>query len=705
LKNHHQNVYLEFKNKRINVRTNVLSANRKNTNKLNLGISKRIKKVEMKLKNTKCLVTVETQPSPGNIELKEDMVAEDEGDITNSDETFSKSTQDGQDPDSNETLRGHHVILDNCGNKEVEYSSLIMDPDQELGRKNIASNIVELVTNAKKDEANYSSKLFTQVFNRRGEKRSKCIICKKMFYNIGEGASFMLKHLKTKHAEVFNHDSIIKNEVGVVADVNDIYIHDNVAPFVPGEESIVVKEEGSDSKSKRMTDRKLSRCLLFNRKQVQGIKKPSLVWNFYTKMTEDTVQCKVCSKIYIARKGTTTSLMKHLRTSHLDYCIDWEKDHIALFDRKMMENDAVPQEHPIWKYYNYIEMGQYVCQLCDGKLLMSDHNTQLETFSFHLKMQHPTTFDECEYEKLILISRKKNDESLPIQDNEGTVVVPQTTFPLMNSGSLEQLENNSNLPDNLNLDNDIENLEHISVGLSNILAKDFFTHVHKEIVHCTLCSASTKAPKLGHNSSNLLWQHLKISHEDVYESLKEEKVAISESLKLESDKFPIWLHFKETTVNSCTTKGNSFTCLDCNHVLEISDMKIHPLEQHLSSYHPERHNQFQNDLQKDEVATGLEEMIDFTAKSGLTKVVKSFYKETVNKHGPVQCKQCHMYVEGLENPVQKCLVSHLKQNHHEILQEVFQKKRSFIDPEINEKVNIHLGECICEKCDQVIIVQ
>ena len=410
LKNHHQNVYLDFKKKRM--KSNVSSENHKNTNKLNLGISKRINKAEMKLKNTKCLADLDIHTNLENIELGGDRVAGDEGDIKNSDDNISNSTQDSQEPDSNETLIGHRVILDACGTEGVEYSSLIMEPDEELGRKNIPNNKVELVTNENEGEANYSSKFFTQVFNRRGEQRNKCIICKKMFYNVGVGASSMLKHLKTKHAEVFNHDSMIKNEIGVVADVNDIYMHANLLPFIPGEESTVVKEEVNDSKSKRIPNRKLSRCLLFTRKQVQGIKKPSLVWNFYTKMTEDTVQCKVCSKIYIARKGTTTSLMKHLRTSHLDYCIDWEKEHIALFDRKMMESDDVPQEHPIWKYYNYMDMGEYVCQLCDAKLLLSDHTTQLETFGMHLKIQHPTTFDECEYEKLILISRKKKNLEL-----------------------------------------------------------------------------------------------------------------------------------------------------------------------------------------------------------------------------------------------------------------------------------------------------
>ena len=141
---------------------------------------------------------------------------------------------------------------------------------------------------------------------------------------------------------------------------NDTYMNDNAPPFIPEEEHKVF-QGCSDREPKRTHSTESPRCLLFTRKQVQGIKKPSLVWNFYTKMTEDTVQCTVCSKIYIARKGTTTSLMKHLRTSHLDYCVEWEKENVSLFDQKMMEGDVISEEHPIWKYYSYINIGQYVC--------------------------------------------------------------------------------------------------------------------------------------------------------------------------------------------------------------------------------------------------------------------------------------------------------------------------------------------------------
>ena len=122
----------------------------------------------------------------------------------------------------------------------------------------------------------------------------------------------------------------------------------------------------------------------------------------------------------------------------------------------------------------------------------------------------------------------------------------------------------------------------------------------------------------------------------------------------------------------------------------------------LPQRHTERHQQFQNDLQNEEIKVSLEEMVDFTAESGLTNVVASFYKKPANKYGPAQCKQCLVSIGDFERPDTKYLVSHLQQFHQEILQGVLQSRQTFVNPENNEKYNIHLGECICEKCDQVI---
>lgn len=699
LRNHHQQIYLEFKEKRMNG----VTSSRNNTFHIKRSTNR-------KMRHPHQMTTrLNRAYKENNLDIvNSDSEREDNGDLIRHTKTDKSADQQAINFGGhlvNETqissktkgqaienaLTENETGLEALSNNKIEQGSSNGYIDQDTS--SIALDVRtkdDFQANIGGDKRSFCWNFFIPILSKKGKQRSKCTLCRKVYHTPGGSTSSMLKHLKTKHSEVLTQQA---NDISTEllsdsqAKENINYTDKKDLNSLSCEQYLPIVSKDDRTKFKKTFTKKGDSCLLFTRKQVQGTKKPSLVWNFYTKMTEDTVQCKVCSKIYIARKGTTTSLMKHLRTSHLDYCKLWERENIAAFDAKVLQGGTDTfYQHPIWMHYNLVEIGKYLCKYCDIPLHLSEQ-THLVAFENHLKAQHKTTFDEYEYEKLSLISRKKNDDPVPSQEHLESMDAAQPSIDM-------RLDSPQKGPPHSFRSERIEALDHISVGLSNIMARDFFTHVHKEIVHCTLCSASTKAPKLGHNSSHLLWQHLKISHEDVHNQLKLEKEDIAESLMLESDKHPIWLHFKETKVDS-------FMCLDCDDLIEMVGLTIKPLETHLYTKHLHRYEKFQEDLQIGEVVSSLEELVDFTTQCGLSKLINGFYKQTVNKD-TLECRECLGYVNTKEN-CETSLVAHMKQNHSDALQKHLLQRRRILDPETKENFNINLGECICDKCDQARI--
>ena len=158
-----------------------------------------------------------------------------------------------------------------------------------------------------------------------------------------------------------------------------------------------------------------------------------------------------------------------------------------------------------------------------------------------------------------------------------------------------------------------------SVGLEFTLVKDFYSRVNQDLVQCTTCSASLKIPKMGSGTSSSLWHHLKNAHEDVFESLNLEKEKIEEAMKLGSEKHPIWKHFKEIEMNT-------FVCLQCKGLIEMADLVLSPLEEHMFESHLQHYQTFKEEMKREDVAASLKKAAEISAKSGLSKLIWSFYK-------------------------------------------------------------------------------
>ena len=98
----------------------------------------------------------------------------------------------------------------------------------------------------------------------------------------------------------------------------------------------------------------------------------------------------------------------------------------------------------------------------------------------------------------------------------------------------------------------------------------------------------------GSASSSSLWHHLKNAHEDVHESLTLEKEKIEEAMKLGSEKHPIWKHFNEI-------ETNTVVCVQCKVLIEMQDLTLAPLEEHMFEHHVQNYQSFKEEMKKEEV--------------------------------------------------------------------------------------------------------
>ena len=197
----------------------------------------------------------------------------------------------------------------------------------------------------------------------------------------------------------------------------------------------------------------------------------------------------------------------------------------------------------------------------------------------------------------------------------------------------------------------------------------------------------------GSASSSSLWHHLKNAHEDVHESLTLEKEKIEEAMKLGSEKHPIWKHFNEI-------ETNTVVCVQCKVLIEMQDLTLAPLEEHMFEHHVQNYQSFKEEMKKEEVVASLKKAAEISAKSGLSKLIWSFYKEVSEDH--VKCKECGIIL-GTKDSKSSGLLNHIRHNHNQILQAMTEKGKGMAIKGLDGKpiAKINLGECICESCDKV----
>lgn len=381
----------------------------------------------------------------------------------------------------------------------------------------------------------------------------------------------------------------------------------------------------------------------------------SAVWFFFTaEADKEYSRCNKCNARLKMHSGTTSILFRHLKGFHpkryrrfMDIRV--ARGEIPEWKDAEKAKDESPKKRtkgsPIWNFFTENANESATCNIC--LQCMSIRHKSTTHLNRHLKSYHPSTYKEL---RALFTAREAFQKGSEFHHSDA------------------------------------------SVGLEFTLVKDFYSRVNQDLVQCTTCSASLKIPKMGAGTSSSLWHHLKNAHEDVYESLSLEKEKIEDAMKLGSEKHPIWKQYKEI-------EGNTFVCLKCKTLIEMPDLVLGPLEEHMFEHHAQSYQSFKEEMKKEEVVASLKKAAEISAKSGLSKLIWSFYKEVSEDH--VKCKECGIIL-GTKDSKSSGLLNHIRHNHNQLLQSMTEKGKGMILGSDGRPIKINVGECICENnCNKV----
>ena len=387
----------------------------------------------------------------------------------------------------------------------------------------------------------------------------------------------------------------------------------------------------------------------------------SAVWLFFTaEADKEYSKCNKCDARLKMHSGTTSILFRHLKGFHpkryrrfMDIRVargeipEWKEDDKSKEDSPRKRTKG----SPIWNFFTENANESATCNIC--LQCMSIRHKSTTHLNRHLKSYHPSTYKEL---RALFTAREAFQKGSEFHHGDSSSMV----------------------------------------GLEFTLVRDFYSRVNQELVQCTTCSASLKIPKVmgaGSASSSSLWHHLKNAHEDVHEALTLEKEKIEEAMKLGSEKHPIWKHFKEIEMNTVV-------CIQCKVLIEMQDLVLAPLEEHMFEHHLQNYQNFKEEMKREDVVASLKKAAEISAKSGLSKLIWSFYKEVSEDH--VKCKECGIIL-GTKDSKSSGLLNHIRHNHNQILQAMTEKGKGMTIKGLDGKsiAKINLGECICESCDKV----
>ncbi|XP_034114058.1 uncharacterized protein LOC117574345 [Drosophila albomicans] len=270
-------------------------------------------------------------------------------------------------------------------------------------------------------------------------KRALCHLCKKVLYFGGGNTSNITKHLKRMHAEkieevtyhmprslqfgadpasafrrerkgssyVWNYcDKLSKNTVLCKLCNRRMRFHGtaNVITHLQRrhdimDETTVVKVESSDNVQDVATSSTSNeQGLPSTRRSIIG----SVVWKYITRLSEDTVRCRVCLK-NLSYQGTS-NLQRHLHRMHN---IIWHLQDASQMGVKLESQDA-DMESSFFSFCEATsESGVWKCQMCAEQFEDNEHME--DTISRHMIKIHGAAM-RCEYDDDYAVVEQERDE-------------------------------------------------------------------------------------------------------------------------------------------------------------------------------------------------------------------------------------------------------------------------------------------------------
>ena len=541
------------------------------------------------------------------------------------------------------------------------------------------------------------------------DEEAKCKLCETTLKCYGNYKASLLRHFKLCHGQAYRQfrqgaDVFDRVESGPEAVVNpqvwsrkSVTVDEITSSFEKHEaglkckecEFVSLKNEVKSLEShlikchQALYESLLAKNPANNAKLAKGT--PSVVWNFFTMVTDDSSRCKMCDTICTHHQGSTTGMRRHLVRYHQVEC---QKFLGQLEELELSEN------HPIWQRFDET----FKCFVCEESAPVEDPKSPLLVLEEHLKSRHINLYLEYETEKASLCYIKKSEA----REDSGKTAKRRSAawffFNELNASTTQCKGCSTSVKTNagstslmirhLKAKHDVWYQEFLSVkgtkalpvlpdlpvvsdrekpydevfvevepGSKRSAVWHFFTREDKASAVCRTCDQTVKQPS---GNTSVLFRHLQRHHPSKYQKfldirqsiglpeIKPQKVKGRTVLEKPNKATPTWNFFTRTETGA--------TCNTCLEEFQIQNGTTTQLLRHLKASHPPIFSEYLSakDGQDDHGLEG--------------KILKDFFTR-INAE-LIKCSTCDCSLKnqgsGTEIKPGRALWSHLRVAHSDL---------------------------------------
>ena len=341
---------------------------------------------------------------------------------------------------------------------------------------------------------------------------------------------------------------------------------------------------------------------------------------------------------------------------------------------EVTETAGIERSKPnlIWTYFTFKDNRHAVCKTCSTECKTNLRNTS--SLSRHLRNSHQMLYKE-------FIIAKRAPDSLGMQ----TPTKPKEAIPAVK-----------------------EEANQLTCGSAkSSLVWNYFTSLQNDRTKCNSCDQEMRT--FDGSTSGML-RHLRRNHEDLYCEWKSKKERRQYNTILGNSLHPIWNYFEETK------EPRKYKCLICHVVIELQEMQMILLEEHLKEKHEEPFKEYNSKLTDEKVQSELQIStiggVGVGGFHGKFSRVWELYDEIESDQA--KCKECGAILKVFSNSTSG-LLRHIKRHHETLYHEFNNSKKKQLNVDPNDISNIHhpIWGCVtkkeesqnlvtCKECEQEI---
>lgn len=366
--------------------------------------------------------------------------------------------------------------------------------------------------------------------------------------------------------------------------------------------------------------------------QSQRRPKPAVsqVWNFFKRSRDKSKAiCKECGKKFKNANGATTTLSRHLKSTHLELYDELQEMNAEAEQKTSVIEEANEEEEniepkptvskrsPVWKYYDHDPTeNKATCLECGKKFTTGLATTNLLR---HIETKHVDIYEKIKHE---MEERKKKQEEEDEERSKNAII------------SVEMVDTKQNP------------------------IWQHFEQENLQRIRCLICSAAFRV--VGGSTSSAM-RHLKLRHPE----LKDKENIYNEQL--------IWQFFHRRQ------EDNTAVCEDCQIPIstKVSDPTGYLID-HLKNTHLDSYDKFM-ELQEQ---SSKKRVKLFTHTGGKKKAAIWHYFDRTEDKTVHSCKACFNNL-SCKKKNSSNLARHLRVSHEKLYVQ-FMKDSGYEDEQINE---------------------